>query len=559
MTPVFLMEYYNGEPLRHFGDLPAMGAHRYGDKTAFSTSYGQGITYEELDEKARKVANVLIDQGVEPGDRVGLFVPNTLQFPPAYFGIINAGGVAVPINLRMDPDSMAYVVENSEMDVMIASDKVPGGSAEELAEGADVGTVLLPGGGDSDVAEDYDAHVEEASAELDRPERDFEDVAVQPYTSGTTGNPKGVLLTHENLLSTIESYEKGGLPIDPEDSTLLILPLFHIYALNALMGAYLYTGASMVMQGVPNPQLMLNAIEDEELTTFAGVPAIYNMMFREYQKNPDDYDVSSLEFAVCAAAPLADDTRKKIESEWNVSLAEGWGMTETGPAGTTEPMSGGVQKEAGCVGTPLPNIEIKLVNPDDRGEVRVTPEDLTPRGMIEGRLNFDDPESVTGEIAIRGPQIFEGYFKLPEKNDEVFDDEDWFYTEDIARVDEDGYFWMVDRADDMIIAGGENIYPAEVENGLYEHPDVAEAAVVAAPHEIKGEAPVAFVVLEEGADVTEEELREFSLEHTAKYAHPRRIFFVDELPRSATQKVQRYKLEDEAEERVGTLESSEEL
>jgi len=553
------MEHFKGEPLSHFGDLPAMGAHRYGNKAAFSTSYGQEITYNELDKKARKVANVLIDQGVEPGDRVGLFVPNTLQFPPAYFGIINAGGVAVPINLRMDSDSMVYVVENSEMDVMIASDKVPGGSAEDVAEAAGVGTVLIPNGGDHEIVKDYDALVEEASTELDRPERDFEDVAVQPYTSGTTGNPKGVLLTHENLLTTIECYQKGGLPIDPDDSTLLILPLFHIYALNALMGTYLYTGARMVMQGVPNPQLMLNAIQDEELTTFAGVPAVYNMMFREYQKNPDDYDLSSLDYAICAAAPLADDTRKKIESEWNVSLAEGWGMTETGPAGTAEPMSGGVQKEAGCVGTPLPKIEIKLVNPEDRDEVRVSPGDLEPRGMIEGRLDFDDVESVTGEIAIRGPQIFEGYFKLPEKTDEVFDDDGWFYTEDIARVDDDGYFWMVDRADDMIIAGGENIYPAEVENALYEHPDVAEAAVVAAPHEIKGEAPVAFVVLEEGADITEKELREFSLEHTAKYAHPRRIFFVDELPRSATQKVQRYKLEEEAEERVGTLEPSEEL
>jgi long-chain acyl-CoA synthetase len=560
------MEYHDGERLRHLGDVPAMGAHRYGDKAAFSTSYGQEITYEELDEKSRKVANALIEQGVEPGDRVGLFVPNTLQFPPAYFGTIKAGAVAVPINLRMDPDSMVYVVENAEIDVMIASDKVPGGSAEDVAAEAGVSTVMLPGGGDEERDDvdviDYDAAVEEATAKLDRPEREFDDVAVQPYTSGTTGNPKGVLLTHENLLTTIESYSSGGLPIDPDDSVLLILPLFHIFGLNALMGSFLYVGGEMVMQGVPNPTLMLNAIENNELTAFAGVPAMYNMMFREYQKNPDDYDVSSLDYAICAAAPLAEDTRKKIEREWNVPVAEGWGMTETGPAGCVEPPRG-VQKEAGCVGAPVPDLDMKLVHPENRDEVRVSPEDLEPAGMVEGTLDFDDEDSVTGEIAVRGPQIFEGYFKLPEKNDEVFDDEGWFYTEDIARVDEDGYFWMVDRADDMIIAGGENIYPAEVENGLYEHPDVAEASVVAAPHEIKGEAPVAFVVLEEGTeageDITEEEMREFSLEHTARYAHPRRIFFVDELPRSATQKVQRYKLEEEAEERVGTLESSEEL
>ena len=559
------MEYHDGERLSHLGDVPAMGAYRYGDRTAFSTSYGQEITYAELEEKSKKAANALIEQGVEPGDRVGLFVPNTLQFPPAYFGTIKAGGVAVPINLRMDPESMVYVVDNAEIDVMIASDKVPGGSAEDIAAEAGVSTVMLPGGGEADDVDivDYDAAVEEASAELDRPERGFDDVAVQPYTSGTTGDPKGVLLTHQNLLTTIESYSSGGLPIDPEDSVLLILPLFHIFGLNALMGSFLYVGGEMVMQGVPNPTLMLNAIEDNELTAFAGVPAMYNMMFREYQKNPDDYDVSSLDYAICAAAPLAQDTVDKIEREWNVPVAEGWGMTETGPAGCVEPPRG-VQKGAGCVGAPVPDLNIKLVHPENREEVRVAPEDLEPAGMVEGTLDFDDEESVTGEIAVRGPQIFEGYYKLPEKNDEVFDEEGWFYTEDIARVDEDGYFWMVDRADDMIIAGGENIYPAEVENGLYEHPDVAEAAVVGAPHEIKGEAPVAFVVLEEGVesgeDLTEEGLREFTLEHTARYAHPRRVFFVDELPRSATQKVQRYKLEEKAEDRVdGALEPSEEL
>ncbi|MFP4187858.1 MAG: class I adenylate-forming enzyme family protein, partial [Halobacteriales archaeon] len=446
------MEYHDGERLSHLGDVPAMGAYRYGDRTAFCTSYGQEITYEGLDEKSRKVANALIAEGVEPGDRVGLFVPNTLQFPPAYFGTVKAGGVAVPINLRMDPESMVYVVDNAEIDVMIASDKVPGGSAEDIAVEAGVSTVMLPGGSDDapdgvDVV-DYDAAVEDASAELDRPERDFDDVAVQPYTSGTTGDPKGVLLTHENLLTTIESYSSGGLPIDPEDSVLLILPLFHIYGLNALMGSFLYVGGSMVMQGVPNPTLMLNAIEDEELTAFAGVPAMYNMMLREYDKNPDDYDVSSLDYAICAAAPLAEDTVEKIETKWNVSVSEGWGMTETGPAGCVEPPRG-VQKAAGCVGAPVPNLDIKLVHPENRDEVRVAPEDIEPRGMAEERLDFDDEMSVTGEIAVRGPQIFEGYYKMPEKNDEVFDDEGWFYTEDIARVDEDGYFWMVDRADDM--------------------------------------------------------------------------------------------------------------
>jgi len=179
--------------------------------------------------------------------------------------------------------------------------------------------------------------------------------------------------------------------------------------------------------------------------------------------------------------------------------------------------------------------------------------------MAEGSVDFEDEAAVTGELAVRGPQVFEGYYNRPEKTRQVFDDDGWFYTKDIARVDGDGYFWMVDRSDDMIIVGGENVYPAEVEDVLYDHPAVAEAAVVGADHEVKGTAPIAFVVPEPGEEATETEIRKFALEHVAAYAHPRRVFFVDELPRSATQKVQRYRLEDRLEELLdGPLTSTDE-
>jgi len=544
------MEIFDGEPLRHMGDLPAMAAHRYGSKTAFE-AFGQERTYAEVDDRANKVANVLADEGVEPGDRVGLFIPNTLQFPEAYFGSIRAGAVPVPLNLRMDPNTLVYVVQNAEADHVIGSPLLAD-EVQNLANAAEVGTLLLPGVSDDGVV-NYSHAVSEASSEFDRPERAYDDVACQPYTSGTTGDPKGVLLTHENLLSTIETYDNGGLSIDPEDSILLVLPLFHIYALNAIMGTYMYSGGTMHMQPEPEAVPMLNAIEENDITQFAGVPAMYTMMWREYRETPEEYDLSSLDEVTCAAAPLADDVRRTIEQAWDVPMGEGWGMTETGPAGTLEPLRG-VRKEAGCIGPVLGNIDIKLADPATR-ETKVSTDQLTPRPDED--IDFDDPDAVTGEIAIRGPNVFEGYYKLPDKSEEVFDDEGFFYTEDIARVDEDGYFWMVDRADDMIIAGGENIYPAEVEDALYEHSDVAEAAVVGAPHEIKGEAPVAFVVLEAEADISERELRKFTLDHVATYAHPRRIFFVDELPRSATQKVQRYKLGEEAEERLdGPLTSS---
>jgi len=544
------MEHYSGEPLQHFGDVPAMAADRYGDETAF-TSFGQELTYEELDETANQVANLLVEQGVEPGDRVGLFIPNTNQFPPAYFGIIRAGAVAVPLNLRMDPNTLGYVVTNSEADIVIAS-PVLADEAQQLADATDIETLLLPGVTDDGVV-NYSQALADQSTEFDRPERDVSDIACQPYTSGTTGKPKGVLLSHENLLSAVEAYTKGGLAVDADDSIVLVLPLFHIFALNAIMSVYLYKGGTMHLQPEPDAENMLTALDQHDVTTMAGVPAMYTMMWQEYRGNEDEYDLSSLRYVNCAAAPLPDNVRRTIEESWGVPMIEGWGMTETAPAGTVEP-SHGVRKAAGCIGPVLGVCEVKLVDPDTR-ETRVSTEQLSP--FPDQDLDFEGEET-TGEIAIRGPNVFEGYFELPEKTEQVFDDEGYFLTEDIARVDEDGYLWMVDRADDMIIAGGENIYPAEVEDALYEHPDVAEAGVCGAPHAVKGEAPVAFVVLEAGADVTEEELRKFTLDHVATYAHPRRIWFVDELPRSATQKVQRFQLEETAEERLdgGQLESS---
>ncbi len=557
------MEYYNGAPLRNMGDLPSMAAHRYGDKTAI-TFMGQETSFAELEASANGVANVLVDHGVGPGDRIGLYIPNTDQFPEAYFGALKAGAIPVPLNLRMDPNTLEFVLQDGDVDHLIGSPLLAGGmeteegrivGPTELAERAGVSNVYVSGMSDDGVV-NYSQAVAAAPEEFDTVERAYDDVAVQPYTSGTTGKPKGVLLTHENLLTTIESYAKGGLPIDPDDSIALVLPLFHIYGLNAIQGTYIYNGAQMYLIPRPDPAMILQTISANDVTNFAGVPALYNMMWQVYREDPDAYDMDSLTDVICAAAPLADDTRRTIEDAWGVPMTEGWGMTETGPAGTVEP-SRGVRKSAGCIGPSLRGIDLKLVDPETR-ETRISADQLTPNPDED--IDFEDPEQVTGEIAIRGPNVFEGYHNRPEKTAEVFDDEGWFYTEDIARVDEDGYFWMVDRADDMIISGGENIYPAEVEDALYEHPEVAEAAVVAAPHEVKGEAPVAFVVLEEGADLTEDELREFTLQHVATYAHPRRIFFVDVLPRSATQKVQRFRLEAEVNERLGgPLSSSEEL
>lgn len=544
------------------GDLVEMAAHRYEDLTAFIFQ-DQQQSYGELHRRSNQVANMLADNGAQPGDRVALYIPNTIQFPEAYFGTLKQGCVPVPLNLRMDPSSLAYVLQDADVDHMIASSLLAEGIREiapapRLAEEGEVGTLYMSGAtGEGTV--DYEDATNGADTTFDRPDRDYDDVAIQPYTSGTTGRPKGVLLSHENLLTALESLAKSGPPGDPEETILLVLPLFHIYALNALMGLGLYSGTTIVLQAVPDPEGMLDLIEQHDVTFLPAVPAIFNMLARTYRDDPDAYDVSSLKAVSSAADALAEDTRRTLREQWQVPMGEGWGMTETAPAGTLQP-SRGVIKGAGCIGPPAIGIEIKLVDPETRQTV-VPPEELSPYGgSVDPSRDFEDEQQVRGEIAIRGPQVFKGYHNLPDVNDRVFDDEGWFYTRDVARVDEDGYLWMVDRADDMFISGGENIYPAEVENALYEHPEVAEAAVVPVSHELKGEAPVAFVVLESGSEVDEEQLRRFTLDYLATYAHPRRIFFVDELPRSGTEKVQRFKLEEEARQRLDEpLSSSQKL
>jgi long-chain acyl-CoA synthetase len=551
------MEYHRGERLEHVGTIPAMAADRYRDRTAFNFM-GAEKSFSQIETEANQLAHALVDLGVEPGDRVGLYIPNEPLFPVAYFGAIKAGAISVPLNLRMGKNTLVYVLDDADVDVMIGSAYIPEDAEEvagtqEVAAESGVETLIMPGMSDEEAGIVNYSHVTaDVPEEFDIVERDFDDIAAQPYTSGTTGKPKGVRLSHRNLLSAVESYNQSGLGLDSDFTLVLVLPLFHIYGLNALMTSFMGRGGEINLQPRPDPEALLNAIDNNNADVFAGVPALYTQMFRVYRDDPDDYDLTSLEYVVCAAAPLAEDVRKTIQEEWDVVMIEGWGMTETAPAGTIEPVTG-VRKEAGCVGPAVPGVEIKIVDPETR-ETRLEPDDLTPFPSED--IDFDDEQQVSGELAIRGGPIFEGYHNRPEKNDEVFDDHGWFYTEDIARVDEDGYFWIVDRADDMILSGGNNIYPAEVEDALYEHPDVAEAAVVAAPHEVKGEAPVAFVVPEEGTSPTEEEIRKFSLEYVATYAHPRRVFFVDELPRGATQKVQRFKLENEVEEMLeGSLTS----
>jgi long-chain acyl-CoA synthetase len=548
------MDLYQGERLRHVGDVPAMSAERYPENPAIRFE-DETQTYADLEATANRVASLLSAHGIGPGDRVALYLPNTLTFPSAYFGVLKTGAVAVPLNRRRPLEGLTFVVEDADISAIVGADGL-GEEVLELARETSIDEVFVPGGGEGAV--DW-AGVADADPTFDRPERAVDDDALMLYTSGTTGQPKGVPLTHENVLSAIESAAASGyyVPVDPESSGLIAIPFFHSAGLNSILTYYLYSGATVVVLETAEPRAMLDAIDRYDIQTLGGVPTLYTKMQEVYRESPGEFDLSSLETVAASGANLPEATRRAIVEDWEVVMTEGWGMTETSPCGTFQPHRG-VRKGAGCVGPPMYGVTLKLADPRTR-ETLVPAAYFEPHVDIgETDIDFDDESAVTGEIAMRGPQVFEGYHDRPELTEAAFDDEGWFYTKDIARVDADGYLWLVDRADDMIVCGGENVYPAEVENALHEHPAVVEAAVVGADHATKGTAPVAFVVRRD--DVSERDLRTFTLDHVPTYAHPRRIFFVDELPKSATQKIQRYALEDELDDLLdGPLEPSERL
>lgn len=436
------MKYHNGQPLRHLADLAAMGAQRYGDKVAIRLK-DSDRTYAALHEESDRIASALANEGVSPGDRVAIAMENTLEFVPVLYGISKVDGVAVPLNIQMSQERLGYVLNDADVSVCFGSEQL-----RELVVGLhnelDLDLTVIPDGGTAEGVESFEEFANSGSS-FERSAGDITDVCIQGYTSGTTGYPKGVPMTHQNVLAVLQAFTQTE-EIDPEtDTTLTITPMYHILGLIGTTLLTLYSGREVVLMNQVDGTSLLEAIDSHGVTDFTTVPAIYLDMVEEYETNPERYDISSLTSIGTGAAPLPEDTRHRIEGTFDSTLIEGWAMTETVAAGTTG-TARGQQKDAGCIGQPIPGIEMKLVDPVTR-ETKVPPEHLdpyTPADMTGYEPDFEDETTYTGEIAIRGPQVFEGYYEMPEENEVAFDDEGWFYTDDIARVDEDRSLWMVD-------------------------------------------------------------------------------------------------------------------
>ena len=470
------------------------------------------VNYAVLNEGAKRVAGLLREKGVEEGDRVGIMLPNVPYFPSVYYGILRAGCVVVPMNVLLKGREVEFYLKDPEAKLLFAWHDF-GEAAEQGADGAGAECVLVKPGEFEELVGGQEP-LEEMS------ERDAQDTAVILYTSGTTGKPKGAELTHANLKQNAKLA--GGLgEVTDEDVALGALPLFHSFGQTCTMNACIAIGAAMTQLPRFDPDKALAIIERDKATIFQGVPTMYNAMLHSDKR--EEFDTSSLRLCMSGGSAMPEELMRNFEEAFDCKILEGYGLSETSPVASFNHPDR--ERKPGSIGTPIDGVEMKLVDDDgnevDQGEV--------------------------GEIVIKGHNIMKGYWNRPDATEEAIKD-GWFHSGDMGKVDEDGYFFIVDRKKELIIRGGYNVYPREVEEVLYEHPAVQEAAVVAVKDEKMGEEVGAAVVLKKGEEVTEEELRDYVKEQVANYKYPRKIWFCDELPKGPTGKI--LKKDIEVPERV---------
>ncbi len=460
------------------------------------------IPYAALDQTSKLVAGLLESKGVKAGDRVGIMLPNVPHFPMVYFGILRLGARVVPMNVLLTAREVTHYLENSGAKVVVAwEDFAP--AAIEAAEGVGAEVISINPTNVGDLIQGISPYEGVAEVEAD-------DTAVILYTSGTTGQPKGAELTHDNIRSNIESIKDL---FDPSEEDVFFggLPLFHVFGQTVAMNGAISAGAEITLLPRFDPSKALEIIQRDKVTIFMGVPTMYAAMLQV--PNRADYDISSLRLCVSGGAALPVEIIRAFESEFNTAILEGYGLSETSPVASFGRLD--MERKPGTIGTPIKDVEMRIV--DEEGNVL---------GV-----------GAVGELQIKGPNVMKGYWQMEEATANAIDSEGWFASGDMATVDEDGYYSIVDRKKEMILRGGYNVYPREVEEVLYEHPAVAEVAVMGIPHDDLGEEIVAIVAFKEGQSATEDELRDHAKEGVAAYKYPRHIKIVDELPKGPTGKI----------------------
>jgi len=502
-------------------------ARHHGDSLAVEAS-GHETTHAELRAASEAFAGGLRDRGFGPGDRLLLYLPNCPQYLVASLGAFRAGVVVSPVNPQYKIRELSYQLEDTDADIVLTHPAFRGVVTETLA-GTGRDPLVVSVGDEGERGPD-DVAFEAIRGEPHTVEREPDDVALLPYTSGTTGRPKGVKLTHRNFAAQLLSYlsSRSDDVEDTEVKSLLYLPLYHITGFTHVAMQPLVRGGALYLRNPTNwdARTAMRTVEEEGITHFVGVTAMYVDMVES--ESFGDHDLSSLVSASEGGAKMSVAVQKRFEAVAGVDMAEGYGLTETNGA-THSQQGSAFGLRHGTIGQPLRHTECRVV--DESGE--------------------EVPMGEEGELLVRGPQVMKGYHGMPEATEAAFTESGFFRTGDVARRDEDNYYEIVDRKKHVIVTAGYNVYPSEVEELLREHEAVADAAVIGVADERRNEVPVAYVVPASGAEPGEdlaEEIRAFCLESIAEYKHPREVTFVEELPRTASGKIQKYKLEAEHEE-----------
>ncbi|MQY08383.1 long-chain-fatty-acid--CoA ligase [Actinomadura macrotermitis] len=481
------------------------------------------LSYSFIDQVANQVANLLRARGIERGDKIAIASPNLPYFPMIYFGALKAGAVVVPLNVLLKPREIAYHLGDSDAKAFFCFEGTPelplgesGHAGFERAEEcehffllpASLATTESPIEG----AELFWAALADQPKTFETAQTEPTDTAVIIYTSGTTGQPKGAELTHGNLLMNT-MVDDTLFAKTAHDVSLVTLPLFHIFGQTCVMNVGFYRRSTLIMQPRFDAKAAIRLMVDEKVTVFAGVPTMYWALLADDTGEADIAAIrENLNVAVAGGASLPLEVLKGIKEKFGVDVLEGYGLSETSPVASFNRPDR--PTKPGSIGLPVWGVEMKLI--DDEWK------------EIEG----EGP----GEIAIRGHNIMKGYYKRPEATEASIQD-GWFRTGDVARRDDEGYYYIIDRSKDMIIRGGFNVYPRELEEVLMTHPAVSLAAVVGVPHDSHGEEIKAYVIRKPGVEVTEAELVEWGKEQFANYKYPRIVEFRDELPMTATGKI----------------------
>ncbi len=498
------------------------------------------IHYKQLNEMANRFANALIDLGVQPGDKVSMLMPNMPQLVAATYGVWRVGGVVVMNNPLYPDTDLEYQFKNSESTILVTMDLLaprmirlrPKTSIRKIIVAHTRDYLKFPKKQllpilakeshraippQENVYEWLDLMKKYPALEP-RNEADFESLACLQYTGGTTGVSKGVMLTHANLSQNVQQIASWFPTFKRREITELgALPFFHIFGLTACMNICIWMAWTDVLIPRPEPQAILKAIHTHKVNFFPAVPTTYVGVLRHPQVSK--YNLRSIKGCFSGAAPLPVEVIQEFELITGSQISEGYGLSETSPVVTLNPFGGKTKR--GSIGVPLPDTDIRIVD------------------LINGSKEM--PVGESGEVVIRGPQVASGYFQMADETALALRD-GWLYTGDIGKVDEEGYFYIVDRKKDVVIAGGFNVYPREIDDVLIEHPKITEACAVGIPDPYRGETIKAFVVLREGETMTAEEVIQHCTKKLARYKVPKSVEFMDALPKSGVGKVLRKEL-----------------